>query len=74
MHEGSKVIIVVVQVGAVKIYVAAEQWRRAQEKKERGDETQFTPKIGGNISLGLSYFVFVKFYDQMTGALSLEVP
>jgi hypothetical protein len=26
-------------------------------KKERGDETQFTTKIGGKTSLGLSYFV-----------------
>jgi hypothetical protein len=41
------VTIVVVQVGAVKLYVAAEQWRRSG-KKERQDETQFiTTKIGG---------------------------
>jgi hypothetical protein len=26
-------------------------------KKERGDETQFTTKIGGKSSLGPSYFV-----------------
>jgi hypothetical protein len=26
-------------------------------KKERGDETQFTTKIGGKTSLGTSYFV-----------------
>jgi hypothetical protein len=26
-------------------------------KNERGDETQFTSKIGGNTSLGPSYFV-----------------
>jgi hypothetical protein len=26
-------------------------------KKERGDETQFTTKIGGKTSLGPSYFV-----------------
>ncbi len=29
----------------------------AQETKERGDETQFTTKIGGKTSLSPSYFV-----------------
>jgi hypothetical protein len=38
----------------VKIYVAAVE---ALWKKERGDETQFTTKIGGKTSLGPSYFV-----------------
>jgi hypothetical protein len=42
----------------VKIYVAPVEELR---KKERGDETQFTTKIGGKISLGLSYFALVKF-------------
>ncbi len=42
--QGSRVIIVVVQVGAVKIYVAAVE---ALRKKKRGDETQFTTKTGG---------------------------
>ncbi len=51
--QGSRVIIVVLQVGAVKIYVAAVE---ALRKKERGDETQFTTKIGGKTSLGPSYF------------------
>jgi NADH:ubiquinone oxidoreductase subunit 6 (subunit J) len=41
------VIIVVVQVGAVEIYVTAVE---ALRKKERQDETQFTTKIGGIIS------------------------
>jgi hypothetical protein len=41
-------------VGAVKIYVAAVE---AFRKKERGDETQFTTKIGGKTSLSPSYFV-----------------
>jgi hypothetical protein len=41
-------------VGAVKIYVAAVEVPR---KKERGDETQFTTKIGGKTSLRPSYFV-----------------
>jgi hypothetical protein len=36
----------------VKIYVAA-----SEGKKERGDETQFTTKIGGKTSLGPNYFV-----------------
>jgi hypothetical protein len=52
--QGSRVIIVVVQVGAVKIYVAAVQELR---KKETQDETQFTTKIGGKTSLGPSYFL-----------------
>ncbi len=56
--QGSRVTIVVVQVGAVKIYVAAVE---ALMKKERGDETQFTIKIGGKTSLGLSYFVLQHF-------------
>jgi hypothetical protein len=37
------VIIIVVHIRAVKIYVAAVE---ALRKKERGDETQFTTKIG----------------------------
>ncbi len=37
----------VVQVGAVE----------ALRKKERGDEIQFTTKIGGKTSLGPTYFV-----------------
>jgi len=52
--QGSRVIVVVIQVGAVKIYVAAVQSLR---EKERGDETQFTTKISGKTSLGPSYFV-----------------
>jgi hypothetical protein len=58
-EEGSRAIIVVVQVGAVKIYGAAEQ-STAQHctagaslrKKETQDETQFTTKIGGKKKLG----------------------
>jgi hypothetical protein len=52
--QGWRVIIVVIQVGVVKIYVAAVE---ALRKKERGDETQFSTKIGGKTSLGPSYFV-----------------
>jgi hypothetical protein len=50
-----RVIIVVVQAGAVKIYVAAAV--EALRRKERQDETQFTTKMGGKTSLGPSYFL-----------------
>jgi hypothetical protein len=53
MHKGSRVITLVVQVGAVKMYEAAVE---ALRKKETQDETQFTTKIGGKTSLGPSYF------------------
>jgi hypothetical protein len=46
--------LVVVQVEAVKIYVAAVE---ASRNKETQDETHFTTKIGGKTSLGSSYFV-----------------
>jgi hypothetical protein len=51
---GSRVIIVVVQVGAVKIYVAA-----VEALKEKGDETQFTTTklVEKKTSLDPSYFV-----------------
>ncbi len=52
--QGSRVIIVVLEVGAVKKYVAAVD---CLMKKERRDETRFTTKIGGKTSLGPSYFV-----------------
>jgi hypothetical protein len=52
--QGSRIIIVVLQVGAVKIYVAAVQVLR---KKERWDETQFTTKIGGKTNLDPNYFI-----------------
>jgi hypothetical protein len=51
--QGLRLIIVVVQGGAVKIYVASVE---ALRKKERQDETQFTTKIGGKTSLGPNYF------------------
>jgi hypothetical protein len=51
--QGSRIIIVVVQVGTVKTYVAALE---ALRKRERQHETQFTTKIGRKISVGLSYF------------------
>ncbi len=52
--QGSRIIIVVVQVGAVKIYAAAAV--QAVRKKEREHETQFTTQVGGKTSLGPSYF------------------
>jgi hypothetical protein len=45
--RGPTLIIVVVQLGEVKIYVASVD---ALRRKERQDETQFTTKIGGFLS------------------------
>jgi predicted oxidoreductase (fatty acid repression mutant protein) len=45
--QDSRVIIVVVQVGAVKIYVAAVETLRINERQ---DETQCTTKIDGFLS------------------------
>jgi hypothetical protein len=45
--QGSRIIIVIVHVAAVQ----------ALRKNETQDETQFTTKIGGKTSLGLSYFL-----------------
>jgi hypothetical protein len=42
--QGSRVITVVVQVGAVKIYVTAVE---TIKKSERQDETQFITQIEG---------------------------
>jgi hypothetical protein len=54
MHRvRSRVIIVIVQVGAAKICVCSICVAAAVEalrKKERQDETQFTTKIGGKTS------------------------
>jgi hypothetical protein len=45
--QGSRVITVVVQVGAVKIYVAeVEALRKKKKKGGRQDKTQFTTEIG----------------------------
>ncbi len=51
--QSSRVIIVLVELGAVKIYVAA-----VKALGKRKDETQFATKIGGKISLGPCYLVF----------------
>ncbi len=53
-----KVIIVIIQVGAMKIYVGAVE---ALKKKERGEETQLTTKFGGKTNLGPNYFVLKNF-------------
>jgi hypothetical protein len=45
--QGWRLIIIIVQLGAVKIYVAAVEALRI---KERQDETQFTTKIDGFLS------------------------
>jgi hypothetical protein len=45
--QGWRLIIAVVQLGAVKIYVAAVE---ALRRKEKQDETQFTTKIDGFLS------------------------
>jgi hypothetical protein len=46
-YTNLRLIVVVVQLGAVKGYVAAVE---ALRKKERQDETQFTTKIDGFLS------------------------
>ncbi len=35
-------------------------------ENERGDETQFTTKIGGKTSLGPQLFSFVEFHSQLS--------
>jgi hypothetical protein len=42
----------------------------ALRKKESGDETQFTTKIGAKTSLGPRYFVFVKFSFPVAHSMS----
>jgi hypothetical protein len=69
-EQGSRVIITLVQVGAVKIYGAVAE---ALGKKERQDETQFTTKIGGNTSLGSNFFGFVKFSFLVKGFMPYYV-
>jgi len=45
--QGSRLIIIIVQLRAVKIYVVGVE---ALREKERQDETQFTTKIDGFLS------------------------
>jgi hypothetical protein len=62
-----RLIIVVVQLGAVKIYVAAVE---ALTKKERQGETQFTTKIDGFLSfippLNANNVLFCMFFFNVT--------
>jgi hypothetical protein len=54
--QGSRPIIVVVQLGAVKIYVTAAV--ETLRKNERQDETRFITKIDGFLSLSPKLMVF----------------
>jgi hypothetical protein len=45
MHKVSRVVIVVIQVGAVKIYVANKQWKRSGKRKDRM-KLSLPPKLG----------------------------
>jgi hypothetical protein len=56
MHKGSKVIIVVVQVGAVKIYVAVAGRRSGKRKHKM--KLSLPPKLVEKTSLGPSYFLW----------------
>jgi hypothetical protein len=51
--QGSRVIIIVVQVGPVKLICSsrAVQCRRSGKRKQTQDETQFTTKIAGKKKL-----------------------
>ncbi len=60
--RGSRLIIVVVQLGAVEIYVAAVETLR---RKERQDETQFITKIDGFLSFippWMLMYIFAPFF------------
>jgi hypothetical protein len=63
--QGSRVITVVVQVGEVKIYVAADETRRSGKRKDRM-KLKFITKIGGKTSLRPSYFILIKFSFPVT--------
>ncbi len=70
--QGSKLIIVALQVGAVKIYAARVE---ALKKKERQGETHFTTKTGVPhpwmlmfFLVGLYFFEFLPMYDQTQGS------
>jgi len=70
--QGSKLIIVALQVGAVKIYAARVE---ALKKKERQGETHFTTKTGVPhpwmlmFFFGRSLFFWISpLYDQTQGS------
>jgi len=66
--QGSRLIIVIVQLRAVKIYVVAMEGLR---KKETQDETKFTTKIDGFMSFippwMPGFFESHPAYDQIQG-------
>jgi hypothetical protein len=67
--QGSRLIIVALQVGAVKIYAATV---KALKKKERPGETQFITKIEGPPPLNANVFYFFEshpIYDQTQGSI-----
>jgi len=66
--RGARLIIVVVQVGAVKIYVAAVE---ALRKKERQNETQFTTKIDGFLSFTPRWIMLMYFFCRLFLNLTL---
>jgi hypothetical protein len=57
--RGSRLIIVVVQLGAAKIYVTAVE---ALRQKERQDETQFTTKIDDFLSFIPPWMLIMYFF------------
>ncbi len=66
--QGSKLIVVAFQVGAVKIYAATME---ALKKKERQGETRFTTKTEVHPPLNANVFFFLEsypIYDQTQGS------
>ncbi len=72
--RGSRLIIVIVQLGAGKIHVVAVE---ALRKKERQNETKFTTKIDGFLSFIPHWMLMYSFagffeshpvYDQTQGS------
>jgi hypothetical protein len=64
--QGLRGIIIVIQVGTMKIYVAI---MKAFKKKEKHDETQFTTKVDGlkkNHPLLNANVLFCKFFKTLT--------
>jgi hypothetical protein len=52
----------------VKIYVLVV---KALREKERGDETQFTTKMGGKTSLGPNYFIVYGIFQNTNYTVGL---
>jgi hypothetical protein len=61
--QGSRVIVVVLEVGAVKTYVA---WMRELGKKERQDETHITITIKGFQPHSMLVYFFASFFFCFT--------